>query len=34
MEKYDKDVPVQTEFLSSNSESELLVVNECICLYD
>lgn len=34
-EGYDKDMPVQNEFLSKASiGSDLAVVNESLCLYD
>ncbi len=34
MENYDKSIPVQVEFLDSDSDSEIFVINESICLYD
>ncbi|MFA5060731.1 MAG: hypothetical protein WC494_00235 [Candidatus Pacearchaeota archaeon] len=35
LQSYDKDSPVQNEFLSIPSETDnLIVVNESICLYD
>jgi len=35
LEKYNKKVPVQNEFLSQPLETDsLIVVNDTICLYD
>jgi len=34
MENYDKNIPVQVEFLGDTSNEELVIINESICVYD